>query len=252
MLFFIWARRLCQPGPQRCQTSPTRRQERKEGAGSSFCKGRREGAAAARRVLAGSKRGIGSTEKKRQKKTGNRIPDLHPVLRPPLRFNCSQEKSCAFQCCGKQRTPDGNQPSRPLGEGYRSEGAGFTAKPAQLEELVPAASARGSPAGAAAAALASLVAIPAEDRAIAPRLERHCCGLAATGTDHRRTLCRSRTVARSPPLIVLLCLTAILATLGGRITAFLKERLIGSGESEILSTIAASKLNISGHGSPRR
>jgi hypothetical protein len=52
----------------------------------------------------------------------------------------------------------------------------------------------------------------------------------------------------SPTLFALLCLTARLAALGGRITAFLEERLIRSGEREILSTVAARKLNISGHG----
>jgi hypothetical protein len=31
----------------------------------------------------------------------------------------------------------------------------------------------------------------------------------------------------------------------------LKERLIGSGEGELLPAIAASKLNVSGHGIPR-
>jgi hypothetical protein len=53
------------------------------------------------------------------------------------------------------------------------------------------------------------------------------------------------------PLVVLLCLTATLATLWGRITTFLKERLISSGEGKVLPAIAARKLNISGHGSPR-
>jgi hypothetical protein len=53
-------------------------------------------------------------------------------------------------------------------------------------------------------------------------------------------------------LFALLCLTARLAALGGRITAFLKERLIRSGERKILSTITARELNIAGHGSPCR
>ena len=58
----------------------------------------------------------------------------------------------------------------------------------------------------------------------------------------------SRTIpGASPTLFALLCLTARLAALGGRITTFLKERLIRSGEREILSTITARKLNISGH-----
>ena len=105
-------------------------------------------------------------------------------------------------------------------------------------------------AAATAAAFARLIAVPAEDRAIAARLERHCCRLAATRTNHRCSLCRSRTVAGTP-LIVLLCLTAILATLRGRITAFLKERLISGCEGEFLPAIAARKLNISGHVSPR-
>ena len=117
-------------------------------------------------------------------------------------------------------------------------------------KLVAAAASRASTRATAAAALARLVAIPAENRTIATRLERHCCRLAATRTNHRRRLCRSRTVAGTP-LVVLLCHTAILATFWGRIAAFLKERLISSGEGEVLPTIAASKLNISGHGSPR-
>ncbi len=52
----------------------------------------------------------------------------------------------------------------------------------------------------------------------------------------------------SPTLFALFCLTARLAALGGRITAFLKKRLIRSGERKILSTITARKLHISGHG----
>lgn len=49
-------------------------------------------------------------------------------------------------------------------------------------------------------------------------------------------------------LLGLLCLTARFAALRCRITAFLKERLISSGKRKVLSTITASKLNISGHG----
>ena len=116
------------------------------------------------------------------------------------------------------------------------------------ERLETAAAARTAAAGAAA--LARLIAIPAEDGAIATRFKGHCCRLSATRTNHRCSLCRSRTVAGAP-LVVLLCLTAILATLWGRITAFLEERLISSGEGEILPAIAARKLNISGHVGPR-
>ncbi|MGA9462424.1 MAG: hypothetical protein WBV28_06515 [Terracidiphilus sp.] len=49
-------------------------------------------------------------------------------------------------------------------------------------------------------------------------------------------------------MIVFLCHTARLAAFWGRITAFLKERLICSGEGKILPAIAARELNISGHG----
>ena len=83
----------------------------------------------------------------------------------------------------------------------------------------------GASAAATAAAFTRLVAVPAKDRTIATRLKRHCCRLAATRTNHRCSLCWSRTVAGAP-LIVFLCLTAILATLWGRITTFLEERLI--------------------------
>ena len=103
---------------------------------------------------------------------------------------------------------------------------------------------------AAAAAFPRLITVPAEDRTIATRLKRHCCRLAATRTNHRCSLCRARSVAGTPR-IILLCLTAILASFWGRITTFLKERLISSGEGKFLPAIAARKLHISGHGSPR-
>jgi len=100
------------------------------------------------------------------------------------------------------------------------------------------------------AAFARLVAVPAEDRTIATRFKRHCCRLAATRTYHRCSLCWGRTVAGAS-LVVLFCLTASLTTLRGRITAFLEERLISGGKAKVLPAIAARKLNISGHGSPR-
>jgi hypothetical protein len=51
-------------------------------------------------------------------------------------------------------------------------------------------------------------------------------------------------------LVVFLCLAARLATLWGRITTFLKERLISSGEGKVLPAIAARNLHVSGHSSP--
>lgn len=108
-----------------------------------------------------------------------------------------------------------------------------------------------SRAGAAAAAFTCLVAIPAKHRAVAAWFKWNSCGLATAGADDRCSMGWSRTIpGASPTLFALLCLTARLAALGGRITTFLKERLIRSGEREILSTITARKLNISGHWCP--
>jgi hypothetical protein len=98
-------------------------------------------------------------------------------------------------------------------------------------------------------ALARHVAIPAKHRAIASRFEGYSSRLSTARTDHRSALTRSRTIAGSP-LIIFLCHAARFATFGCRITAFLEERLIGSGEGKFLSTIAALQLHISGHGTP--
>ena len=104
----------------------------------------------------------------------------------------------------------------------------------------------------ATAAFTCLVAVTAKYRTIAARFKWNSRWLAAARADHRCSVGWSRTITgASPTLFALLCLTARLAALGGRITAFLKERLIRSGERKILSTITARKLNVSGHGSPR-
>jgi hypothetical protein len=106
---------------------------------------------------------------------------------------------------------------------------------------------------AAAGTFTGLVAVPAKYRSVASWLKRNSRGLSAAGANHRCAMGRCRTIpGASPTLFALLCLTARLAALGGRITAFLKERLIRSGERKILSTITARKLNIAGHGSPCR
>jgi hypothetical protein len=105
---------------------------------------------------------------------------------------------------------------------------------------------------ARATTFASLIAIPAEDGTVAARFEGHGGWLTAAGTDHRCTLRRSRTVATATrTLIVLLRHTARLAPFRGRVAALLEKRLISSGEGKVLPTIAASELNIAGHGSPR-
>jgi hypothetical protein len=114
--------------------------------------------------------------------------------------------------------------------------------------LIPVASP-----GARAASFARLVAVPAKDGTITAWFKRDSGWLAAAGTNHRCAVGWSRTITgASPTLFALFCLTAWLAALGGRITAFLEKLLIGSGERKILSTIAASELHISGHGCPRR
>jgi len=105
---------------------------------------------------------------------------------------------------------------------------------------------------ASTTSLAGLVAIPAKHRPIATWLEGYCGRLPATRADHRSALCRSRAITGTPlTLIVFLCNAARLAALRCRITTFLKERLICSGEGKILPAVAARKLNISWHGVPR-
>jgi hypothetical protein len=61
-------------------------------------------------------------------------------------------------------------------------------------------------------------------------------------------LCRRAVSAAVPALAILFGDTAVFATFWSRVTAFLEERLIGSGEGKILPAVAASKLNIAGHG----
>jgi hypothetical protein len=110
----------------------------------------------------------------------------------------------------------------------------------RFKESVAAPAARGSAATTCGCAFARLVAVPAKHRTVATRLEGDGCRLAATRTNHRCSCGWSGTVARAP-LVLLLCLTAILATLRGRITTFLEERLISSGEGKVLPAIATRK-----------
>ena len=102
---------------------------------------------------------------------------------------------------------------------------------------------------AATRALAGCVAVTAEDRTVPTRFERHRRRLPAPRTDHRRTMrLRRRAIpATVTTLTVLLGHPAGLAAFRSRVTAFLEERLIGSGEGKVLPAIAASKLNIACH-----
>ncbi len=95
-----------------------------------------------------------------------------------------------------------------------------------------------SAAAPAAAAFARRVAVAAIDRAIPARLEGHRRGLPACRTNDGSSLGRSGTVTRSR-LIVFLGLSARFAAFGRRVPALLEKRLIGSGEGEILPTVAA-------------
>jgi len=111
------------------------------------------------------------------------------------------------------------------------------------------ARARLAPASSAPCAFARRIAVPAINRAIPTRLKRNGGRLATTRTNHRSSLRRSRTVAGSS-LVGLLCLAARLTALWCRVTAFLKELLIGRTEGKLLPTVAACNLHISGHMTP--
>jgi hypothetical protein len=129
-----------------------------------------------------------------------------------------------------------------VSEGVRSEGEVFHRNTGSL--LVATA------ARAGAATFPCLIAVTTKYGTITAWFKWNSGGLAAAGADNRCSMGgRSLAIAgASPTLFALLCLTARLAALGGRITAFLKERLISSGERKVLSTVTARKLNISGHG----
>lgn len=91
---------------------------------------------------------------------------------------------------------------------------------------------------AAAASFAGYIAVAAKDGPIAARFKRYGGWLAAARADHRSSLHGGSAVAGCS-LIVLFCHAAWFATFGCRVTAFLKERLIGSGEGKFLPAIAA-------------
>ena len=107
--------------------------------------------------------------------------------------------------------------------------------------LVASAATRTATTTAGTTTFARLITVAAKYWPISARFKGHGSRLATTRTNHRCSLCWSRTVAGASPLVVLLCLTASLATLWGRITTFLEERLIRSCEGEVLPAIAARK-----------
>src|SRR4051812_8000514 len=104
--------------------------------------------------------------------------------------------------------------------------------------LITAAAAR-----SCTAAFTCLVAVPAKHWTIAAWFKWNSRWLAAAGANHWCPVGRSLPITgASPTLFALLCHTARLAALGGRITAFLKKCLIRRGERKFLSTITARKL----------
>jgi hypothetical protein len=136
------------------------------------------------------------------------------------------------------RSREGLTPMPRLSYSYKSSKSKINGIDRNQLGLIPAAAARCTRASRTAGAFARLVAVAAKHWTVPTRFKRHSCRLAATRTNHGRSRGRSRTVARAP-LIVLFCLTAILATFWGRITTFLEERLICSCEGEVLPAIAA-------------
>jgi hypothetical protein len=127
-------------------------------------------------------------------------------------------------------------------------------KRAKIKRLVAPSLASGT-ATTAATSFSRLVAVATVDGAVAARLKGDGRGLSAARANHRSSLCGSRpitTTTAGSTLLVFPCLPAVFATFGSRVTTFLKERLIRSGEGEFLPAIAARKLNISGHGIPRK
>ncbi len=147
--------------------------------------------------------------------------------RPNRRFSRGSPLACAFQLVG----------------GQTGRRFAFNPLPSSLVR------ARLSPASPAPGAFARRIAVPAINRAITTRLKRNGGRLATTRTNHRSSLRRSRTVAGSS-LVGLLCLAARLTALWCRVTAFLKELLIGRTEGKLLPTVAACNLHISGHMTP--
>jgi hypothetical protein len=116
------------------------------------------------------------------------------------------------------------------------------------------------------AAFLRLEAIAAEDRTIAPGLERNRSLLAAARTNYRCSRCGTRAITTTAPaavsaspaaaitaattagLVGLLGLSARLAALRRRISPFLEERLVSSSKCKFPSAVATGKLQISSHG----
>jgi hypothetical protein len=115
------------------------------------------------------------------------------------------------------------------------------------------------PSAAAAAAAPTLfgpVAALAVDRTVPTRFERHRCGLATTGTNHRCArahagtgaptravtaaimLRMGRSVAPTAATGALLCLAAWLATARRGVAAFLEKLLFPSSEDKFLTAVA--------------
>jgi hypothetical protein len=139
-----------------------------------------------------------------------------------------------------------------------------SAASAAAAAIIAAASA--SAAGTTAcAALLCLETIAAEDRTIAPGLERNRSLLAAARTNYRCSCCGTRAITTTAPaavsaspaaitaattagLVGLLGLSARLAALRRRISPFLEERLVSSSKCKFPSAVATGKLQISSHG----
>ena len=104
-----------------------------------------------------------------------------------------------------------------------------------------------SAASAAAAFLSGLEAILTIDGAVATRLEGNGGLLAACRTSDAGALRFTAGVSASGTLVILFCLSAILAALRSGVTAFLEICLIVAGKGEFLPAVATSQLQILCH-----
>jgi hypothetical protein len=109
-------------------------------------------------------------------------------------------------------------------------------------------------ASAAARALTGCVAVTAEHWSVSARLEWNCRRLSAPGTDDRSSMrcLRVGAISSASALVTLFRHATGFAAFWCRKTAFLEKLLICCGEGKFLSAVAASKLNIAGHGAPRK
>jgi hypothetical protein len=176
---------------------------------------------------------------------------IRDELQQPNSSGAATGNKLLVKTCTRAETFRPRREASETEDSLRSAYHGIRLRRVHRGKFAPDRISAGSASSRSAVSFSCLVAVPAKDGPVATRFKRHGCGLSATRTNHRSSLCRTGTVACPSPLIAFSGLPARLATFWGRITAFLKERLIRSGEGEVTPAVAALKLNISRHGNPR-